>query len=345
MVLTAKKPSAPAQTPKFDEPIALTNLEAEFDRRASHDNQIFSEEFSALPRTLGREHAEAYYSDFNMEKNRFKNIIAYDNARVQLTPISDTPGSDYIHASYMDGYSVARKFIAAQGPLPNTVNDFWRMIWETKSKAIVMVTNLKENNKQKCTQYWPDSGKQSYGDIDVTIVDTIPMVDQLTRIFLVTKESTAGVAGSASRPANNNSPLARVSSWSPNFTGPTGPHSTGKGTLQGLARCDPRCLIEASRGDRHALPPHCLREARRALPSGGSMYARRSAGAAAQDPLCLFITNNQEGVRGRRQVTQFHFLGWPDYGLPQSPMGLLKFHRTVVTKTTAKDTPIVVHCR
>ncbi|XP_019632426.1 PREDICTED: receptor-type tyrosine-protein phosphatase epsilon-like [Branchiostoma belcheri] len=234
----AKKPSAPVQTPKFDEPIAITNLEAEFDRRTSHDNQIFSEEFSALPRTLGREHAEAYYSDFNMEKNRFKNIIAYDNARVQLTPISDTPGSDYIHASYMDGYNVARKFIAAQGPLPNTVNDFWRMIWETESKAIVMVTNLKENNKQKCTQYWPDSGKQSYGDIDVTIVDTIPMVDQLTRIFLVTKE----------------------------------------------------------------------------------------------------------GVRGRRQVTQFHFLGWPDYGLPQSPMGLLKFHRTVVTKTTAKDTPIVVHC-
>ncbi|KAI8519347.1 hypothetical protein Bbelb_026040 [Branchiostoma belcheri] len=48
-------------------------------------------------------------------------------------------------------------------------------------------------------------------------------------------------------------------------------------------RLDPRCLVEASRGDRHALPPHCLREARRALPSGGSMYARRSAGAAAQD--------------------------------------------------------------
>ncbi|KAI8491666.1 mediator complex subunit Med15 [Branchiostoma belcheri] len=93
------------------------------------------------------------------------------------------------------------------------------------------------------------------------------------------QESTAGVAGSASPPANNNSPLARVSSWPPNFTGPTGPHSTGKGTLQGLARCDPRCLVEASRGDRHALPPHCLREARRALPSGGSIDdAVRAAG-------------------------------------------------------------------
>ncbi|KAI8517619.1 hypothetical protein Bbelb_036360 [Branchiostoma belcheri] len=54
-------------------------------------------------------------------------------------------------------------------------------------------------------------------------------------------------------------------------------------TLTVINTEDPRCLVEASRGDRHALPPHCLREARRALPSGGSMYARRSAGAAAQD--------------------------------------------------------------
>ncbi|KAI8490818.1 hypothetical protein Bbelb_316110 [Branchiostoma belcheri] len=99
------------------------------------------------------------------------------------------------------------------------------------------------------------------------------------------QESTAGVAGSASRRANNNSPLARVSSWPPNFTGPTGPHSTGKGTLQGLASCDPRCLVEANRGDRHALPPHCLREARRTRYRSGDrcMQSRRSAGAAAQD--------------------------------------------------------------
>ncbi|KAI8489173.1 hypothetical protein Bbelb_331580 [Branchiostoma belcheri] len=113
-------------------------------------------------------------------------------------------------------------------------------------------------------------------------------------------ESTAGVAGSASRPANNNSPLARVSSWPPNFTGPTGPHSTGKGTLQGLARCDPRCLVEASRGDRHALPPHCLREARRALPSGGSMYARRSAGAAAQDQTARTQRSRPPGAQSQR---------------------------------------------
>ncbi|XP_078656464.1 uncharacterized protein LOC144902765 [Branchiostoma floridae x Branchiostoma belcheri] len=227
-----------SQTPNFQEPIALPDLEAEFDRRTANDNQIFSEEYSALPGTLGKEHAEAYYSDFNTAKNRFKNIITYDSGRVKLNPIPGVDGSDYISASYMDGYRVPQKYIAAQGPMPNTVDDFWRMIWDTKAKNIVMVTNLKENNKQKCTQYWPDSGKKAYGDIDVTLVDTIPMVDHVTRIFLVGKS----------------------------------------------------------------------------------------------------------GVRGNRQVTQFHFLGWPDYGLPKSPMGLLKFRRAVVTKAAPKDIPIVVHC-
>ncbi|XP_019645321.1 PREDICTED: receptor-type tyrosine-protein phosphatase alpha-like [Branchiostoma belcheri] len=227
-----------SQTPNFQEPIALPDLEAEFDRRTANDNQIFSEEYSALPGTLGKEHAEAYYSDFNTAKNRFKNIITYDSGRVKLEPIPGVDGSDYISASYMDGYRVPQKYIAAQGPMPNTVDDFWRMIWDTKAKNIVMVTNLKENNKQKCTQYWPESGKKTYGDIGVTLVDTIPMVDHVTRVFLVGKE----------------------------------------------------------------------------------------------------------GARANRQVTQFHFLGWPDYGLPKSPMGLLKFRRAVITKAAPKDIPIVVHC-
>ncbi|CAH1242713.1 PTPRA [Branchiostoma lanceolatum] len=231
---SGKKP----KSPNFQEPVPLPDLEAEFDRRTANDNQIFAEEYSALPGTLGKEQAEAYYSDCNTTKNRFKNIVTYDSGRVKLNPIPGVAGSDYISASYMDGYKAPRKYIAAQGPLPNTVDDFWRMIWDTKAKNIVMVTNLKENNKQKCTQYWPDSGKKIYGDIDVTLADTIPMVDHVTRIFLVGKE----------------------------------------------------------------------------------------------------------GILTKREVTQFHFLGWPDFGLPRSPMGLLKFRRAVITKVAPKDMPIVVHC-
>ncbi|KAI8482120.1 hypothetical protein Bbelb_401100 [Branchiostoma belcheri] len=126
-------------------------------------------------------------------------------------------------------------------------------------------------------------------------------------------QQTAKRLDETSRPANNNSPPgARIQlatefyrpHWAPQYRQR---HAVGPGTLEidtrarggtqasptgtrrwtavsfPRRRLDPRCLVEASRGDRHALPPHCLREARRALPSGGSMYARRSAGAAAQD--------------------------------------------------------------
>ncbi|KAI8512945.1 hypothetical protein Bbelb_095840 [Branchiostoma belcheri] len=94
---------------------------------------------------------------------------------------------------------------------------------------------------------------------------------------------------------------------------------------------DPRCLVEGSRGDRHALAPHCLREARRALPSGGSMYARRSAGAAAQDqlPVGRAAASRQTVVdpRGERSdlVCSSHSGILPSSELPVTPENCLTF--------------------
>ena len=49
--------------------------------------------------------------------------------------------------------------------------DFWRLIWQEKPPTIVMVTNLKEGNKKKCEQYWPDSGSTTYGPFKVTLTE------------------------------------------------------------------------------------------------------------------------------------------------------------------------------
>ena len=78
------------------------------------------------------------------------------------------PGSDYINANYVRGSSGnPRAYIASQGPLPNTLVDFWRMIWETEVLVIVMACNEREAERYKCEPYWPakPNEKQQYGNI------------------------------------------------------------------------------------------------------------------------------------------------------------------------------------
>lgn len=100
----------------------------------------------------------------NKPKNRFVNVLPYDRCRVKLA--SSNPHDDYINASYMPGYKNNREYIAAQGPMPSTVSDFWQMIWEQKARCIVMVTNCTEGGRPKCEQYWPaETGPNVCGDL------------------------------------------------------------------------------------------------------------------------------------------------------------------------------------
>ncbi|XP_076800966.1 uncharacterized protein LOC143445616 isoform X2 [Clavelina lepadiformis] len=118
----------------------------------------------------------------NIKKNRFKNISPIDDARVKLSLLPDQPQSDYINASFIDGYSQTAKFIAAQGPKENTMNDFWRMVFEQRCKVIVMVTQLKEGYKNKCEQYWPNPGEEkTFGDIIVRTNNEVFFGDYICR--------------------------------------------------------------------------------------------------------------------------------------------------------------------
>ncbi|XP_050843092.1 receptor-type tyrosine-protein phosphatase kappa-like isoform X15 [Serinus canaria] len=124
----------------------------------------------------------------NQNKNRYKSIIPYDHCRVVLQP-SDT-GNGYINASYVDTYRSPRFFIAAQGPLPGTLEDFWHMIWQEKTSVIVMLTGLVEQNKIKCEQYWPEQ-EQVYGNFTVTLNNTWTTTGLVKRIFCLQKVSLA----------------------------------------------------------------------------------------------------------------------------------------------------------
>uniref|UniRef100_A0A8C7LPL3 protein-tyrosine-phosphatase n=1 Tax=Oncorhynchus kisutch TaxID=8019 RepID=A0A8C7LPL3_ONCKI len=88
----------------------------------------------------------------NKFKNRLVNIMPYETTRVCLQPIRGLEGSDYINASYIDGYRQQRGYMATQGPLAETTEDFWRMLWEHNSTIVVMLTKLREMGREKCHQ-------------------------------------------------------------------------------------------------------------------------------------------------------------------------------------------------
>ncbi|NWQ70299.1 PTPRK phosphatase, partial [Neopipo cinnamomea] len=124
----------------------------------------------------------------NQSKNRYKSIIPYDHCRVVLQP-SGT-GNDYINASYVDSYRSPHFFIAAQGPLAETMVDFWQMVWQEKTLVIVMLTGLVEQNKIKCEKYWPEQ-EEVYGDFTVTLNNTRTTTGLVTRMFSLQKAGCA----------------------------------------------------------------------------------------------------------------------------------------------------------
>ncbi len=79
-----------------------------------------------------------------------------------MLPATHEEGSDYINASYIQGWNGVPAMIAAQGPLPETVADFWRMVWAHGCRVIIMCTNLVEGGKVKASQYWPNPGAAPY---------------------------------------------------------------------------------------------------------------------------------------------------------------------------------------
>lgn len=106
----------------------------------------------------------------NRDRNRYGDVPCLDQTRVKLKRVNWHDRSDYINASFMDGYLQTDMYIGTQGPLENTFQDFWQMVWEQNVLVIVMTTRVEEGGHRKCGQYWPISPGSIavYGAMTVT---------------------------------------------------------------------------------------------------------------------------------------------------------------------------------
>ncbi|XP_042319836.1 receptor-type tyrosine-protein phosphatase F isoform X8 [Sceloporus undulatus] len=187
----ASGPSCPNLSSMRDHPpIPVTDLSDNIDRLKANDGLKFSQEYESID--PGQQFTwENSNLEVNKPKNRYANVIAYDHSRVILTSIDGVPGSDYINANYIDGYRKQNAYIATQGPLPETLSDFWRMVWEQRTATIVMMTRLEEKSRVKCDQYWPGRGTETYGLIQVTLLDTVELATYTVRTFALYKNGSS----------------------------------------------------------------------------------------------------------------------------------------------------------
>ncbi|XP_042740522.1 receptor-type tyrosine-protein phosphatase eta [Lagopus leucura] len=169
--------------------IKVENFESYFKKQQADSNCGFAEEYEELKSAGVHQPKFAAEIPENRGKNRYNNVLPYDISRVKLSNPSCAT-DDYINANYMPGYSSKKAFIAAQGPLPNTIEDFWRMIWEKNIYSIVMLTKCVEQARTKCEQYWPDKQSKSYGDVIVTMVSEVVLPEWTIRDFNVENADT-----------------------------------------------------------------------------------------------------------------------------------------------------------
>ncbi|XP_073788622.1 receptor-type tyrosine-protein phosphatase S isoform X5 [Danio rerio] len=170
-------------------PIPVSELPEHMERLKANDNLHLSQEYESIDpgQQFTWEHSNL---EVNKQKNRYANVIAYDHTRVILAPVDGIMGSDYINANYIDGYRKQNAYIATQGPLPETFADFWRMVWEQRAATVVMMTRLEEKSRVKCDQYWPSRGTDSFGAVQVSLLDTMELATFCVRTFSLHKNGS-----------------------------------------------------------------------------------------------------------------------------------------------------------
>ncbi|XP_047431595.1 tyrosine-protein phosphatase non-receptor type 12 isoform X2 [Mugil cephalus] len=168
---------------------------SEGDEERGEDN--FGSDFMRLRRLSTKYRTEKIYptnigeKEENVKKNRYKDILPFDHTRVKLALKTTNQDTDYINANFVKGMDGPEAYIATQGPLPNTVIDFWRMNWEYNVAVIVMACREFEMGRKKCERYFPMQGEEpmSFGPFRISCESEQSRTDYRIRTLTVQYEN------------------------------------------------------------------------------------------------------------------------------------------------------------
>ncbi|XP_071498491.1 uncharacterized protein [Diadema antillarum] len=165
-------------------PIAAESLEEYVRRKKAMQKDGFLFDFRLLPVDEPIPQTVSSKPE-NKTKNRFKNILAYDHSRVVLETLQDDPHSDYYNANFIRNHKGEMMFIASQAPNSASIQDFWRMIWQYRVNIVVMINNIIEAGKDRCTVYWPEemSSSVQFGQMVVTLRTIVGRSDSVHRVM------------------------------------------------------------------------------------------------------------------------------------------------------------------
>ncbi|XP_062991285.1 receptor-type tyrosine-protein phosphatase C isoform X2 [Elgaria multicarinata webbii] len=169
------------------------------------DPSLLEAEFQRLPAYKNWQSQRTGKKDENKSKNRSSTVIPYEYNRVLFKHEEegsresehdpndssdeesdcDMEPNKYINASFITGYWLQNTMIATQGPLPETISDFWNMVYQRKVKVIVMLTELKDDTQEFCAQYWGE-GQKTYDGLTVELIDVNSCSSYTIRAFDLT---------------------------------------------------------------------------------------------------------------------------------------------------------------
>lgn len=174
----------------FYKPVAVEDF-SRYVRMIKSDNTL-SKQFASLDN--GGKYERVCGTDaVNAGRNRHDDIVPYDHSRVILD--TDKKSTDYINASLISGYVRREAYIATQGPLPSTFNDFWRMIWQYETKAVVILGQRIENGIIKFPLYWPTANNVAvkYGKLTAKMKSFEKFVGYAVTSLQLYKKPSSGI--------------------------------------------------------------------------------------------------------------------------------------------------------